>query len=70
MREEMDNKLDTNLKEVESIKTRSTVTKPRSDVNEILDSQPSGSKTKRSIGVSASNIENSDSENDDYLLRA
>ena len=69
MREEMDNKLEAILKEVKSNKTASTTTNPRSDVNE--DSQPSGSKTNRSIGVRAFIIENSDSENDDdYPLRA
>ena len=40
-REEMDNKLEAILKEVKSNKTASTVTNPRSDVNEIQDSQPS-----------------------------
>ena len=65
----MDNDLETLLKEVKSNKTTSTVTNPRSDVDEILDSQHSGSKTNRSIGVRASNNDNSDSENDDYPLR-
>ena len=65
----MDNKLEAILKEVKSNKTASTATNPRSNVNEIQDSQPWGSKTNMSIGVLASNIENSDSENDDYPLR-
>ena len=69
MREEMDNKLEAILKEVKSNKTASTMTNPRSDINEIQDPQPSGSKTVRSMGVRASNNENSDSENDDYPLR-
>ena len=46
------------------------MTNPRSDFNEMQDSQPSGSKTAKSIGVHASNNENSDSENDDFPLRA
>ena len=46
------------------------MTNPRSDVNEIQDPQPSGSRIDPSIGVQASNNENSESENDDYLLRA
>ena len=46
------------------------MTNPGSEINENRDSQPSGSKTNRSIGVHASNNENSDSENDDYPLRA
>ena len=70
MREEMDNNLEAILKEVESNKTASTMTNPRSDSNEIQASEPSGSKTNKSIGVHASNIENSDSENDDYPLKA
>ena len=71
MRGEMENKLEALLKEVKSNKTASTTTNPRSDVNEMQDSKPSGSKTNRSIGVRASNIENSDySENSDYPLRA
>ena len=70
MREEMDNKLEAILKEVKSNKTASTMTNSRSDIIEIQDPQPSGSKTVRSMGVRASNSENSDSENDDYPLRA
>ena len=69
MREEMDNKFEAILREIKTNKIASTVTNPRSEVNEIQDSQPSGSKTK-SIGVHASYSENSDSENDDYHLRA
>ena len=70
MREEMENKLEMILKEIKSKKSASTVTYPVSENNENRDSQPSGSKTNRSIGVHASNSENSDSENDDYPLRA
>ena len=70
MREEMDSKLEAILKEVKSNKTTSTMTNPRSDIDEIQDLQPSGSKTVRSMGVRASNNENSDSENDDHPLRA
>ena len=70
MREERDNNLEAILKEGKTNKTALSMTNPRSDSNEIQDSQPSGSKTNRSIGVYASNIENSDSENDDYPLKA
>ena len=71
MREEMDNKLEAILRrEVKSNKTTSTVTSPRSEINETQDPQQSGSKTNKSIGVGASNIENTDSENDDYPPRA
>ena len=69
-REEMENKLETILKEKKSNKSVSTVTNPTSEINEIRDSQPSGSKTNKSIGVHASNNGNSDSENDEYPLRA
>ena len=70
MREEMDCKLGAILREVKSNKTASTMTNPRSDFNEMQDSPPSGTKTARSIGVHASNNENSDSEKDDFPLRA
>ena len=70
MRGEMVSKLEAILKEVDSNKTASTMTNPRSDFNEMQDSQPSGSKTTKSIGVHASNNENSEFENDDFPLRA
>ena len=70
MREELENKLEMILKGRKSNESASTVTNPRSKVNENGESQPSGSKPNRSIGVHASNNENSDSENDDYPLRA
>ena len=70
MREEMENKLEAILKEIKSNKSASTVTNPRSNINEMRENQPSGSKLSKSIGVHASNTENSDSENDDYPLRA
>ena len=70
MREEMEEKLETILKEIKSYKSASTVTNPSSEINENRDPQTSGSKTIRSLGVHASNNEDSDSENDDYPLRA
>ena len=70
VREEMENKLETVLKEIKSNKSASTVTNLRSEINGKRDPQSSGSRTNRSIGVHASNNENSDSENDDYSLRA
>ena len=48
----------------------STVTNPSSKMNEIQSTQPSGSKNDKSIGVHASNNENSGSEDKDYLLKA
>ena len=67
MREEMDNKLENILKEIRSNKSMSTTTNPRSETADTQNLQPLGSK---SIGVHASNIENSDSENEDYPLKA
>ena len=67
MGEEMDNKLETILKEIRSNKSMSTTTNPRSEAAEAQNSQPSGSKSK---GVHASNFENSDSGNEDYPLKA
>ena len=70
MREEMENKLGAILREIKFNESASTVTNPRSDINEMRENQPSGSKLSNPIGVHASNHENSDSENDDYPLRA
>ena len=69
-RGEMENKLDTILKEIKSNKSASTVTNPRSEVNEIQNMQPSGSKTNKSTEVHASYNENTDSEDEDYSLLA
>ena len=70
MREEMENKFDAILKEIRTNKT-STITYPRSEIDGIQNSQPSGSKSVRSTGVHASNIGNSDTEDEDvYPLRA
>ena len=70
MREEMENKLDTILKEIKSNRSQSTVTNPRSQVNETEDMRPSGSRSKEPIGVHASNIENSELEDEDNPIRA
>ena len=71
MREEMENKFDAFLKEIRTNKTTSIITNPRSKNDEIRKSQPSGSKSIKSNGVHASNIENSDTEDeDDHPLRA
>ena len=51
-------------------KSASTITKPRTQTNGIQDSQLLGSKSNRSNGVRASNVENSDTEDeDDHFLR-
>ena len=70
MREEIDNKFEAILKEIKSNKSASTVTNPRSELNENQEPQASGSKTNKSIGVHASLNEISDSENEDHPLRA
>ena len=70
MREEMENKLDAILKEIKSNKSASTVTNPRSEMNEIQIMQPSGSPTNKSTGVHASYNEHIDSEDEDYSLQA
>ena len=71
MREEMENKLDTILKEIRSSKSISTVTNPRSENIENLDPQPSGSKSYRPTGVRASGNDSFDSENEDnHSVRA
>ena len=66
MREEMDNKLEAILTEIKTNKSSSTVTNPRSDTNEMQESQQSGSRIGKSIAVHASNNENSDYENDNF----
>ena len=65
MREEMVNKFDAILKVIRTNKTTSTVTNPTSEFNGVQNSQLSGSKSNRSNGVHASNIENSDTKDDD-----
>ena len=70
IREEMDSKLEAILKEIKCNKNTSIATNPRSDIYEIQEPQPSGSRIDPSIRVHASNNENSDSENNDYPLRA
>ena len=71
MREEMENKFDAILKEIRTNKTTSIITNPRSEIDGMQNSQPSGSKSIMSNGVHASNIENSDTEDEDgHNLRA
>ena len=70
LREEMENKLDAILKKIKSNKSASTVTNPRSEMNEMQNMQPSGSKTNKSTGVHASYNENIGSEDEDYPLQA
>ena len=70
MMEEMASKLGALLKEIKCNKGTSVATNPRSDVNEIQEQRPSGSRIDPSIWVRASNIETSDSENGDDPLRS
>ena len=53
-----------------AISLRSCPKNPMSEIREIQNPQSSVSKTNKFVGVHASNNENSDSENDDYPLRA
>ena len=67
----MENKFDAILKAIRTNKTTSTITKPRSEINGIQNSQPSGSKSNRSNEVHASNMEKLETEDDeDHFLRA
>ena len=54
MREKMENKLDAGEQEIKSNKSASTVTNPRSEIDDTQNMQSSGSKIDRPIGVHAS----------------
>ena len=66
LREELENKLDSILKEMKPNKSASTITNPRSEKIDTLNMQPSGSKIDKSIGVHTCYNENSDSDDEDY----
>ena len=66
----MDNKIEAILKEIRTNKSASTVTNPRFQTNETQNTLPRGSKLDKSIEVRASNNEDSESENEDYPLKA
>ena len=71
IREEMENNFEAILKGIRTSKSASTITNPRSETNGTLNSQPSGSRNGRSDRVHASNVGNSDTEDeDDHPLRA
>ena len=70
MREEIENKFESTLKEIKTSKNASTVTNPSSDINDTQNPQPSGSKGNRSMGVHPSNTLDSDLEQDDHPFRA
>ena len=70
MSEEMDNNLETILRVIKSNKSVSVVTNPGSENTEMQNIQPMGSKGNKSIGVHASNKENSETEDEDFPLRA
>ena len=70
MREEIDSKFEAILREIKTSKNPSTITNPRSESNDTRNTQPSGSGD-RSIGVHASENDNSDSEiEDSHPIRA
>ena len=68
----MENKFVAILKQIRRFdKSASTITNPRSEVDGIQKSQPSGFKNDMPNGVHASKIENSDTKNEgDHPLRA
>ena len=66
----MDNKFETILREIKLNKIVSVVTNPGSENTEMQNIRPLGSKGNKSIGVHASNNENSETEDEDFPLRA
>ena len=69
-REEINSNFKAILREIETSKNASTITNPRSESNEKQNTQPSGSRS-RSIGVHASENDNSVFENEDnHPIRA
>ena len=70
MREEIQNKFESTLREIKTSKRASTVTNPGSDTNDTQNLQPSGSKGKMSMGVHTSNTIDSDLDEDHHSLRA
>ena len=69
MRKEIDNQLDTILKEFRPQKSASPVTNPSSETLESQNIKLLRSKVHKSIGVHASITEISDSEDEDYPVR-
>ena len=70
MREEIEGKFEAILREIRTSKNASTITNPRSEPIETQNTKPSESRN-RSIGVHASENDNSDSENEDsHPIRA
>ena len=70
MREEIENKLESILKDIKTSKSDSTATNPKSDTNDTQNPQPSESKRNWSIGLHASKTVDSDLDEDSHPLRA
>ena len=66
MREEMENKLDVILKDINSSKSASLATNSRSETNDVQSMQPSGSRLDQSNGVHASFDKNSELDDEGY----
>ena len=70
LREEMENKLEANSKETRTNKVHLQKQIPGLQQTELRTHNLRGPKNDKSIGVHASNIENSDTEDEDHPLRA
>ena len=68
LREEIDDKFETFSREIKNNRSVSTITNPRSETNDAQETQQSGSKTNKSIGVHASNNVYSDLEENYHPL--
>ena len=66
----MENKVEVILREIRTDNSASTITNPRSEINRTQNTESTGSRNDRSIGVHAPNIENSDTEKEFHSLRA
>ena len=70
MREKIGKTFESILKENRCNKSVSTITNPRSKINDTQNQQPSGSKVNKFNGVHASSNVNLDSDEDEDPLRA
>ena len=70
MREEIENNFEAIFKEIKSNKSASTKTNPRTATSKTQNTQPSESQSINSIGVRASNNEKSDTQDENYSLKA
>ena len=66
----MENKVEAILREIRTENSASTITNSSSQINRTQNTKPTRSRNDRSIGILATNIKNSDTENEDNPLRA